>query len=74
MPPPDATSEKNVAFGVFLFFLTNMMLQYTCVAGGNQDCVQLLVGAGANIELEDVKGQTPLFVATSQKKPGIMKV
>ncbi|MPD02615.1 hypothetical protein E2C01_098209 [Portunus trituberculatus] len=42
--------------------------------GGNQECVQLLVAAGANIELEDVKGQTPLFVATSQRKPIIMKV
>ena len=44
------------------------------VSGGNQECVQLLVAAGANIELEDVKGQSPLFVATSQKKPIIMKV
>ncbi|XP_045137769.1 ankyrin repeat and SOCS box protein 12-like [Portunus trituberculatus] len=43
------------------------------VTGGNQECVQLLVAAGANIELEDVKGQTPLFVATSQRKPIIMK-
>lgn len=43
------------------------------VTGGNQECVQLLVAAGANIELEDVKGQTPLFVATSQKKHYIMK-
>ncbi|XP_045601120.2 ankyrin repeat and SOCS box protein 12 [Procambarus clarkii] len=44
------------------------------VSGGNPDCVEVLVLAGADIELEDVKGQTPLFVATSQRKLEIMKI
>ncbi|KAG0718407.1 Ankyrin repeat and SOCS box protein 12 [Chionoecetes opilio] len=44
------------------------------VSGGSEECVSVLVCAGASIELEDVKGQTPLFVATSQRKPNIMKV
>ncbi|XP_071517866.1 ankyrin repeat and SOCS box protein 1-like isoform X3 [Panulirus ornatus] len=43
-------------------------------AGGNPECVKILLAAGANIELEDVKGQTPLFVATSQRKTEIMKI
>lgn len=45
-----------------------------CGSGGSEECVRALVAAGADIELEDVKGQTPLFVATSQRKPEIMKV
>ncbi|XP_071517865.1 uncharacterized protein [Panulirus ornatus] len=44
------------------------------VSGGNPECVKILLAAGANIELEDVKGQTPLFVATSQRKTEIMKI
>lgn len=55
-------------------FINIIPLWVVSAVGGNQECVQLLVAAGANIELEDVKGQTPLFVATSQKKHSIMKV
>ncbi|KAK8745842.1 hypothetical protein OTU49_000045 [Cherax quadricarinatus] len=44
------------------------------VSGGNPECVEVLVSAGADIELEDVKGQTPIFVATCQKKLEIMKI
>ncbi|KAK8745843.1 hypothetical protein OTU49_000045 [Cherax quadricarinatus] len=44
------------------------------VSGGNPECVEVLVSAGADIELEDVKGQTPIFVATCQKKLEIMKL
>lgn len=45
-----------------------------CGSGGSEECVRALVVAGVDIELEDVKGQTPLFVATSQRRPEIMKV
>lgn len=44
------------------------------VNGGNPVCAKLLLAAGANIELEDVKGQTPLFVATSARDAPMMKV
>ncbi|XP_068202000.1 ankyrin repeat and SOCS box protein 1-like [Palaemon carinicauda] len=44
------------------------------VSGGNCECIELLLDAGAEIDLEDVKGQTPLFVATSCRKVAIMKV
>lgn len=59
---------------VYFCFINIILLWGVSVTGGNQECVELLVAAGANIELEDVKGQTPLFVATSQRKPSIMKV
>lgn len=42
--------------------------------GGSQRCIKLLLAAGAEIDLVDVKGQTPLFVASNQKKLEIMKV
>ncbi|KAK4309916.1 hypothetical protein Pmani_018473 [Petrolisthes manimaculis] len=45
-----------------------------CGAGGSEECVRALVAAGADIEMEDVKGQTSIFVATSQRKPEIMKI
>ena len=41
--------------------------------GGNAECVQLLIEAGANVDLEDIKGQTPLFVANSLRKTDIME-
>ncbi|XP_064109584.1 ankyrin repeat and SOCS box protein 12-like [Macrobrachium nipponense] len=44
------------------------------VSGASCECVELLLDAGAEIDLEDVKGQTPLFVATSCRKIAIMKV
>ncbi|XP_042203457.1 ankyrin repeat and SOCS box protein 12-like isoform X2 [Homarus americanus] len=44
------------------------------VSGGNPECIEVLLSAGADIELEDVKGQTSLFVATSQRKLEIMKI
>ncbi|XP_066954520.1 ankyrin repeat and SOCS box protein 12-like [Macrobrachium rosenbergii] len=44
------------------------------VSGASCECVELLLNAGAEIDLEDVKGQTPLFVATSCRKIDIMKV
>ncbi|XP_069991099.1 ankyrin repeat and SOCS box protein 12 [Penaeus vannamei] len=44
------------------------------VSGGSVECAKVLIEAGADIELEDVKGQTPLFVATSTRKTELMKV
>lgn len=44
------------------------------VTGGSVECAKVLIEAGADIELEDVKGQTPLFVATSTRKTELMKV
>lgn len=38
------------------------------------ECAKVLIEAGADIEQEDVKGQTPLFVATSTRKTELMKV
>ena len=43
-------------------------------SGGSCECIKILLDAGACIDLEDVKGQTPLFVATSGRKLDIMKV
>lgn len=43
-------------------------------SGGNQECIKLLLAAGAEIDAVDIKGQTPLFVASNQKKLEIMKV
>ncbi|CAL4119307.1 unnamed protein product, partial [Meganyctiphanes norvegica] len=45
------------------------------VSGDSPECVQILLSAtGCNVDLEDVKGQTPLFVATSMRKLETMKV
>ncbi|XP_076064658.1 ankyrin repeat and SOCS box protein 12-like isoform X1 [Oratosquilla oratoria] len=43
------------------------------VSGDSLECVNVLLSARCDIDLEDIKGQTPLFVATSLRKAAIMR-
>ena len=36
--------------------------------GGHETCLKLLIKAGADIHIVDVKGQTPLFVAVKNRR------
>ncbi|GFO11390.1 ankyrin repeat and socs box protein 1-like [Plakobranchus ocellatus] len=42
--------------------------------GGHETCLNLLIKAGADINIVDVKGQTPLFVAVKNRRLGCARL
>ena len=44
------------------------------LTGGSLECVRFILSMGAEVDAIDIKGQTPLFLASSLGYPATMEV
>ena len=66
-PPPAENRPDPYEMG-------NWTALHECVRKENKEMMKILVAGGANLEIKDVDGETPTFVASTSQNPELIQI